>query len=273
MKILRLVLLGLVWGGVVASAQDARVDYSDETLRFSYEATMASEVSVSIIEEVPYGEEMPVWAANPEYVEYGFADYAGLTEENAFFHTPRIMVYNTGNFEAFTDRNPDFPYGYGVELENLQALLAQDEIDWTPYLVVDTNSTREVILPLIPLFNAAQVFRAQPKVLEFEGGKGIRFLSYYSQAVNPIIDKEIFYTFQGVSDSGTIYIAAIFPLQTGLFPAEVNLSETDYEAFAENYNSFLAESASALNEQASEAFNPTLESLDALIESLQVAGN
>ena len=52
-------------------------------------------------------------------------------------------------------------------------------------------------IPVLPVIPAAQVFHVKPQYLDFKNGSGVGFVTYYSQAVNPITAKDLFYTFQG----------------------------------------------------------------------------
>jgi hypothetical protein len=244
------------------AAQDdemSRVEHDDLTLE--YPADLA--IGVEIIEEeaVPLNSDdggVPYWAATPAYTEIFFVDYAAGTD---FFHEPRVIVYQTEDFVPFDTGD----YGITSHYEQLQGLL-DEQPDLEPYTVPST--LRDEGLPFLPLFNAAQVIRAQPEYIEFQDGMGVRYLTYFSQAVNPIPDTEIFYTFQGLSSDGETYIAAIFPVQTGFLPEEIDYETFDYEAFAETYNAYLDETVAALNAQPGEDFSPSLEMLDALVMSM-----
>ena len=126
----------------------------------------------------------------------------------------------------------------------------------------------ETALPFLPWVNSAQVFCAQPQYVEFNGGKGIRYLTAFSQGLEPLLDLSIFYTFQGLSEDGEVYFSAVFPVQTGIFPLEappVVYSEDDQPPQA-----MTAEQLSALNDQAGDLFQPALGQLDALVSSLEV---
>jgi hypothetical protein len=52
-----------------------------------------------------------------------------------------------------------------------------------------------------------------------------------------VLESQVFYTFQGLTDDGQFYVAAFFPVQTGIFPIEPpacpQCGEPDYDPFAE----------------------------------------
>jgi hypothetical protein len=125
----------------------------------------------------------------------------------------------------------------------------------------------EQSLPFLPWLNAKQTFCAQPKIVDFHSGKGLRYLAYYAQAPELALDRQVFYTFQGLSSDGKFYISASFPVATGIFP---NLPpEGPFfpdPAFLET----MKEQVSQLNSQAANRFDPSLSTLDALVSSISI---
>jgi hypothetical protein len=104
--------------------------------------------------------------------------------------------------------------------------------------------------------------------VEFGGGKGIRYLTAFSQGVDPLLDSDIFYTFQGISDDGEIYFSAVFPVRTGVFPLEITPIVSGGESPPPQ--AMNAELLAALNAQPENLFQPALGQLDALVSSLKV---
>ncbi len=82
-------------------------------------------------------------------------------------------------------------------------------------------------LPFLPPFNAAQVFHVLEKRLESEHGRGIRYLTLYSQGFVGVTNYEIFYTYQGISADGRYYIAAILPINSSLLQTRIKQDELD----------------------------------------------
>lgn len=261
-KILLALVMSLSLVSVFAQTEEPMA-FTSQGLSFTYEAGFLSDVIMEEVAEVPYDENMPYWAANPAYTRYDLVDYGDDMES---FHMPAIYVFPTENFAAF---GTDNVYTFQGQFDALTALLAEGTLDLSVYSEMPTTSG-ETNLPFLPLFNAAQVFRAQPQLIDFQNGRGIRYLSYYSQAVNPITNAEIFYTFQGLTEDGAFYVAAILPVNTGLFGDDVTMDGAAYEEFANQYTTYLEESLTGLNELALDASTPTLTELDALIMSLMV---
>jgi hypothetical protein len=125
-----------------------------------------------------------------------------------------------------------------------------------------------VALPVLPTFNSAQDLRGQVHLLTFQGGRGLRFIARYSQGTAPVVNPAVFYTFQGLTEDGSHYVAAFFPLYVSLLPDQIQVE--DWEAFNINYAAYLAETAAVLDKLTPTEFTPDLTSLDAILTSLRV---
>ena len=128
-------------------------------------------------------------------------------------------------------------------------------------------------MPMLPWLYARQAFCSQPEVIEFKSGQGVRYLTFYSQDPSPVLDHQIFYTFQGISEDGKFYITAFFPVASGVFPVEPppcpKCGDADFNPF-EEWNRVTGEQLEALNALEPDAFSPTLSQLDEAIRSLQI---
>jgi hypothetical protein len=133
--------------------------------------------------------------------------------------------------------------------------------------------TGEPVLPFLPWINMKQSLCAQPQIIEFAGGRGVRYLSYYAQAPDPVLDQEVFYTFQGLTDDEQFYVAAFFPVRTGIFPTEPPAcsasNDPGYDPVAE-WATTLGEQLIQLNAQTESDFVPSLAVLDDLVRTIQI---
>jgi hypothetical protein len=125
-------------------------------------------------------------------------------------------------------------------------------------------------LPVLPVFNSAQDVRAVIHTLSFENGSGIRFIARYSQEATPVINPELFYTFQGLNEDGDFYIAAFFPIYTSAVPDEIEVS--DWDAFNLTYRDYLSQTIQALDDQPDSSYMPDLALLDELVRSIRLDG-
>ncbi len=166
--------------------------------------------------------------------------------------TPRIVVYPVAELAA---ANPEA----AKRIAQLQQLLVQ------PAPVADAP------LPFLPLTNAGSALAAQVKVLTFAGGRGVRYLAQLGQGPAPINNQELFYTFQGLTDDGAHYVAAILPITHPSLPVDAaGVPAAERQAQLEDFAHYLAATAKTLDAQAGATFEPSLAALDALVQSLSV---
>jgi hypothetical protein len=121
------------------------------------------------------------------------------------------------------------------------------------------------------------MFHSTEQILTFQNGQGIRFLTQYGQAPYPVNNNSLFYTFQGLTDDGAYYVAAIFPVNAAFLPADGNPDTPlpadgvpfDWENF-ENITQHFELVKQKLNSTDPNAFTPTLIHLDTLIQSILI---
>jgi hypothetical protein len=189
----------------------------------------------------------PGFAVNPKYTELTFTGYV-LSDR---FFTPKIDVFPV---QRFSELLPDV---IPARLVALQALIGG-------------GPAGNKGLPILPIFNAAQELFAQYKVIPFGSGQGIRYLTQYSQYVDPINNNELFYTYQGLTADGKYWISAILPISNPLLPADGKNPPNGQSAddFSNNFNSYIADLTTQLNAQPPESYSPTITTLDALVSSI-----
>jgi hypothetical protein len=178
------------------------------------------------------------------------------------FFQPQIMVYPAPQYAAVGT-------GAAISIQRLQAILSSS----SPSLGND-------VLPRLPYANADQIIGAQPVVIPFNGGSGVRVLAEYAQAFSTINNQELFYHFQGLTSDGKYYIVTTLPVNAAFLAAESDpssavpsdgipfpgLDASQPSAIMSYYQAV----SDLLNTTAPEAFQPSLSLLDALIRSLQV---
>jgi len=189
-------------------------------------------------------------ATYPEHIKLTLVDYP--LESTVL--EPQILVFP---LKEFAQMNKDSE----TTILNLQNILMAQQV-YSP----DP-------LPFLPARDAAQIFHAQEKILAFQNGVGIRYLTQYSQAHFPAINNtDVFYTFQGISNDGNNYVSVMLPIHLDYL-----ISKDDPEAWknpadwqtVEKYPDYLKTMISQLD-QAGNPFSPSLESLDALVQSIQI---
>ncbi|HWQ47227.1 MAG TPA: hypothetical protein VN376_10185 [Longilinea sp.] len=207
--------------------------------------------SVISCEEVPEENQadMPGMGVHPAYYELTIRDY---TLQGHFF-TALIDVFPV----------PRFIEMVGDPMSNRVAFLQGFIGGGIP----DTDA-----LPLLPFFNAAQMFHAQYSTLAFTNGSGIRFITMYSQAYLPVNNNELFYTFQGLTSDNQYWVSAILPTTyPGLPDNSDNPPGGDWNTFATQFETYIADTTMQLNANDPNGFNPSLIALDTMISTISIA--
>ncbi|MGQ9683082.1 MAG: hypothetical protein ACUVX9_11130 [Anaerolineae bacterium] len=202
-------------------------------------------------------EELPFWEIHPTYAVITLTGYAS---QNTYF-APHIAVYPAAEFAGMNE-------GAARNIAELRSLLQQ------------RPEAAPQHLPMIPVFNAAQIIHAQMRYVDFQNGAGVRYLAQYGQAYMPINNQELFYTFQGLTADGAHCVVAILPVSATFLPATFEpdapvppdgvpfpgYHETDTAKIEAYY-----EAVAAKLEQAPDgSLAPDLLLLDALIQSVLV---
>jgi len=223
-------------------------------ISFVIPTILGNGAQVETIPAVPASDDMPWWEIGPTYNKYHIQGYA-LGKE---FHNPIIYVYPVNEYIQVNE----------------------DVVKLVDSLKTIINSPGQPLpkhLPFLPAFNAAQIFYSNEQPLEFKSGKGIRFLTQYGQAPYPVNNNALFYTFQGLTNDGAYYVAAILPVNAAFLSADGNPDTPlpadgipfDWNNF-ENIDQHFALAKQKLEATDPNAFNPTLPNLDSLIQSITV---
>ncbi len=150
-------------------------------------------------------------------------------------------------------------------------LQAAKRIDALRQLLQSKPEDTGAELPFLPLRNEVQQMRADVGYLPFSGGQGVRYLTQYSQGPIPINNQGLFYTFQGLTDDGRYYVAAILPVAHSMLPADAeSLPQSERDAASADFAQYLSDTTKALNAQNGAGFQPALTELDALVQSITV---
>ncbi len=224
------------------------VRYVFWNFQFDMPDYLAQDVNYVIVPAVLEGDDAFPGAIQPEYLSITFDGYI-IPDA---FHTPEIRVYPVQEFIDISQQATDM-------FEQLNYLLT----------IRPEDISYDAGLPFIPFWNAGQVFNAQAKFVDFQSGSGIRFLSMYAQAVYPVDNYNIFFTYQGLSADNAYFISMVLPINSAALPMHA-ADPADYEAFINTFTTYLQETSALLNAEAPERFTPTLNALDAMIASMRI---
>jgi hypothetical protein len=240
-------------------------------IQFSYDSRLAPWVEASTIPAIPASENILFAEAHPVYAQFRCLGFQGgrlydlpmLPFEN---RVAQANIFQTADFPGYGD---DQALGFPSQLDALQAFLKSPDFDRCGHLYAED----ELSLPILPWLYARQAFCSQPKILEFDGGKGVRYLTFYTQDPSPVLDRQIFYTFQGLTEDGKFYIAAFLPVTTGIFPVDPpdcpRCGDPNFNPFVE-WEEVTSQELSQLNGLESADFLPHLTALDEMIKTLQI---
>jgi hypothetical protein len=221
------------------------VDFAN--IHFRYPADLAAEV---LPESAPAYTDPngPIWDLVPQHTLFNFVGYPLHPEA---FHEPRLYVYPVDEYRAIS---PDV----GGVIDDLRAFLDRQPAQLGP----------DETIPFLPVFNAAQVMQARIAYLEFQNGRGVRFLTQYAQNTYPINNRDLFYTFQGLTHDGRYYLAAVLPVTN---PILDNADATPIDDnFINNFSQYIAATEEDLSAQPPESFSPNLDWLDEMLRSFLI---
>jgi len=199
------------------------------------------------------------WEVAPAYVRITLQGYA---LQGKFFQ-PQIMVYPAQDYAAVGA-------GAAISIPRVQSILASP-----------SQALTNDVLPRLPFANAEQVIAAQPKLIPFQDGKGVRVLAQYGQAVSQINNNALFYHFEGLTSDGKSYVVTTLPINAALLAASGDPASTvppDGVPFPATdstdpgvFQNYFQAVVDKLNATGPDAFQPSLNALDSLIGSLQVS--
>jgi len=216
---------------------------------------MAAGANGTIVPAAPYDEMNGPMEFYPENRKISFQGYP----LSGKFFEPQLVVYPAADFAAMNQSVAD-------RITAMQNMLASQQ-------ALDT-------IPLLPVFNAAQVFKAKVQFLNFQNGQGVRYLTEYAQYYAPVNNHDLFYSYQGMTADGKYWVSAIFPVNAaflqdsydsvnvpnGGIPAPT-FDDPNYEAGMEAY---YVNMLNLLNSTADTDFTPALDCLDQFVASLQI---
>ena len=232
--------------------QAGGIPISSEGVSFVIPAGVASGANTEKMTAVDSNTDAP-WNIAPTHSRLTLTAYPLQNK----FHEPRIYIYTAADYAAMN------PY-------------AAEQIDRLRKILSGATMLEET-LPLIPFFNAAQIFAAQIKLIPFpNGGGGVRSLTEYAQYAAPVNNNEMFYHFQGLSADGNYYVIAILPVTAPILPEDEKPETTVPEGgvpiptgVGPNQVYYFSVTEK-LNSLAPDAFTPSLDELDALVQSLVI---
>ncbi|MGD8804558.1 MAG: hypothetical protein PVH65_01820 [Chloroflexota bacterium] len=206
---------------------------------------VAAAMTSHVVPAVEQTDQTPYWAVLPERVEVVFDNYA----QPDSIQRPILTVYPVDKLE---ERNQ----------------LAADQVSALRELLIKKPDLESINpLPFLPLFNAQAMLLAQGQYLNFANGSGIRYLTQFGQAAGPVTNNELVYTFQGLTDDGLYYVAAVFPIAQNDLPADMASADT---SFPDGFEAYIQSVKDLLTMAKPDSFTPDLHTLDGMVSTIAI---
>ena len=203
------------------------------------------------------GADVPAWGRTPGHIEMQLESYI----LQGRFHEPMIYVYPA---LAYAQILP-------TAFESIHRL---DNIFANPGASISSDQ-----LPIIPFIEGTQVFAGKIKMIPFQNGQGVRFLTEYAQYFASANNHDLFYHFQGLTSDGEYYIIAIFPISNPMLAetsdpgAALPVGGVPYLFYSDpstDIQLYYKSVLEVLNATPDKDFTPTIEQLDLLIQSMLI---
>jgi hypothetical protein len=217
-------------------------------------AAIASGASGQIV-PAAQGADLPEFATHPAYTEIRLTGYPVQNDQ----FEGMIQVLPVAEYKKLSQ-------AAGQRAQAMQTLLAQKP----------AAPTEEI--PVLPVYNAAQVIRAQVQYLNMQNGAGVRFLAFYAQGLMPVTNKELFYTYQGLTADGAHWVSAILPVNAAFLAADAKSAGNPpaggipFPANADGaqVKAYYQAMTDKLSATPAGGLTPALAALDAMMQSLRI---
>ena len=215
----------------------------------------------NLVEATPYDDSQPPGPMGlPEHLQVNF----GVTDPaDVQFGDPIIYIIPTEEYKALWDEAGNS--AVSDRLTMLEDLLAERP---------DLDTAR---LPVLP-FEAYKVMgagnlvvTAQREYLDMPWGSGVRFVAAPMQGVDVILNRNVVYIEQGLTDDGAYLVSFFYPpVSTSVLHDDVSeVSEEEFQQAYDDPATYLQETEELLDSLLASDWEPDLTTLDDVIGSLQ----
>jgi hypothetical protein len=219
---------------------------------FTLPLGVAKDAKPETVPAVTDANNSPWWEVAPEHLKFTLTGY----QLQGKFLEPQIFVYPADEYAKLNSNAAD-------QIQRLKAVIAGGPL------------TKDTLPSWV--MNAAQLMAVKTQVINFQNGRGVRFLTQYDQYPAIINNHELFYLFHGLTNDGRYYIVAILPVTSPILPEDekpesplpqggvpIPTGTGPTDAYYQNV-------VKALDAMYEDSFNPSLFQLDGLIQSILVA--
>ncbi len=192
---------------------------------------------------------------NSEAIRIDLEGYP-LTLTDSYLGYGGIWVYPVESLNAFMAvswPNEDIP----GQVSELQALIGNSP-----------PPDQSVQLPYVENGESTEFFHAQYKVIPFENGNGIRYLTGFSQGERYLSNWSLYFAFEALTDDGQYWVEVVLPINTPVADDDLGYPSDGSEA---DLLAYVTHAVDVLNSQPSDSFTPSIDALDALVSSITIA--
>jgi hypothetical protein len=255
-KLIMLILLLAITGSVQALVpQDYTAHIRYNNIEFSYVPDVFGAVLPAYNQGTAYQADAPYFVNVAPHTTFKFLRPNPAHPDINF--VGELRVYRIAELEAYPEPT------YREAVAQLEALY---DTDLRGYATADTGY-QVLALPFLPHINATQVFRAQPVWLNFQQVSGIEYYTYYSQGIEPILEGQVLYVFQGITSDRQYYLSFSIPVVTGMLPADIS-PNIDMNTFGTEYPQYLQLTFTAIQQANTAGFSPAPDLIRPFIDSI-----
>ncbi len=205
--------------------------------------------------------------ASPKHLAFTLNGFGEPQLENSLYSSPNIRIYPIAEFRKVLAISP-YLQSFNVEVQLLQKLLSNKPVRW------------QGKIPRLPYVDATQSFHTHLKYIKFRGGEGVGAIVRYDIERTLVQDRQLAYTFQGITNDRRYYISATFPISAPFLNLPKDRSANVYEGYhlpstvilsdqqEKKYQIYLKKMRSKLGKVPADQYTPNLERLEELISSL-----
>ena len=230
--------------------QEQEPDFSYEGISFSFSPAIAESARCETIPEYNPGPprmEFDIWPTH-------YRCNVDLSAEWAQLGSLAIYVFPVEEYLAISEFA-------GININRLEEILIN-----RPCMIDDE--------PFFPVWPVVPVISVWVAYFDFQSGTGVRYLTYITGEIFPFDNKDLTYTYQGITGDGRYYISAIAPITSPILPDDAHELYTeddfDYDAFYNYWENYLSNITQSLGEQPLDSYNPSIALLDEIISSIVI---
>jgi hypothetical protein len=245
----------------------SKKDVVFENVSFTYETDSFSEIKSEIVQAQPLIDEMH----KPDYVN----------PRHINFSLRSVRTDILQDFDAAIRIYPieGLIQAYSVSKESVKGLKSEiNRLDKILGKKTKLATALKPELPYLEFVDASQLFHARAKVVRFQNGTGLLFLTQFlNEGYAHVINNErLEYAFQGLTDDKKYLVSMTFSVSVKGFPSsDMDDTHGDYKIPDtllpnKSYDEYVLKIARELDKMPSQKFTPNLNKIENLIHSLKI---